>query len=122
MDINKVSLEPNEISTTVNDDESKLEKPKISYVALITMALQTRADGRMTVSEIYKYFEEKYQYFRDSDKKGWQNSVRHNLSLNDCFVKIPRDGVTSAVEKKGNYWALAVGYEDMFPDGNFKRR
>lgn len=102
--------------------EPKFEKPKFSYVALINMALKTSPDGRMTVSEIYKFFEENYPFFRTTDKKGWQNSVRHNLSLNDCFVKIPRDGINSSAERKGNYWALAAGYEDMFPDGNFKRR
>ncbi|KAL0106377.1 hypothetical protein PUN28_016241 [Cardiocondyla obscurior] len=93
-------------------------KPPYSYVALIAMAIQHSAQKRATLSEIYAYITAKFPYF-EKNKKGWQNSIRHNLSLNECFVKVPREG---GGERKGNFWTLDPQYEDMFENGNYRRR
>ncbi|XP_032595015.1 forkhead box protein E1-like [Drosophila grimshawi] len=93
-------------------------KPPYSYVALIAMAIQNSTLKRATLNEIYNFITFKFPYF-EQNKKGWQNSIRHNLSLNECFIKVPREG---AGERKGNFWTLDAHYEDMFENGNYRRR
>jgi forkhead box protein F len=43
----------------------------------------------MTLSEIYSFLQQSFPFFR-SNYMGWKNSVRHNLSLNECFIKLPK--------------------------------
>lgn len=71
-------------------DLFKMVRPPYSYSALIAMAIQNAQDKKLTLSQIYQYVAENFPFYKKS-KAGWQNSIRHNLSLNDCFKKVARD-------------------------------
>ncbi|VDL69490.1 unnamed protein product [Nippostrongylus brasiliensis] len=77
-------------------------KPPLSYAQLIIDAMAERQVEKITLSEIYEYAARRYAYYRSS-KGPWKNSIRHNLSCNQLFKRVPRQ---NGEKGKGSYWTI----------------
>uniref|UniRef100_A0A3B1IWB6 Forkhead box H1 n=1 Tax=Astyanax mexicanus TaxID=7994 RepID=A0A3B1IWB6_ASTMX len=80
-------------------------KPPYSYLAMIAMVIQNSPEKKLTLSEILKEISTLFPFFK-GNYKGWRDSVRHNLSSYDCFVKVLKD--PGKPQGKGNFWAVEV--------------
>ena len=93
-------------------------KPPYSYISLITMAIQQSQSKMCTLNEIYQFIMDLFPFYRQNQQR-WQNSIRHSLSFNDCFLKVARSPERPG---KGSYWTLHPDAGNMFQNGCYLRR
>ncbi|XP_042103582.1 forkhead box protein M1 isoform X2 [Ovis aries] len=80
--------------------DSVSERPPYSYMALIQFAINSTERKRMTLKDIYTWIEDHFPYFKHIAKPGWKNSIRHNLSLHDMFVR------ETSANGKVSFWTI----------------
>lgn len=91
-------------------ESSKEIKPPLSYAILIAQAILSSSDQKLTLANIYAWIQENYAFYRFA-ASGWQNSIRHNLSLNQAFQKVPR---RTDEPGKGMKWQIAPDYLEEY--------
>lgn len=94
-----------------------LTKPQESYVALIARAILSAPNYQMLLVDIYEWIINEYPYYGTLQSKAWRNSIRHNLSLNECFIRQQK-----AENGRGYYWGIHPAAFDAFIRGDFRRR
>ncbi|KAF2474045.1 forkhead box protein J2 [Lindgomyces ingoldianus] len=99
--------EPDEMPALEDDGQ----KPPYSYANLIGMAILRAPNRRLTLAQIYKWISETFQFYRNTQDTGWQNSIRHNLSLSKSFSKQERPKDDPG---KGHYWRINPGFEKQY--------
>lgn len=81
-------------------------KPPFAYNFVIYQAINACNKEKVTLGEVYSQIMQRYGYYRQrKDETGWKNSIRHNLTVHDCFVKVMRDK-SKGENGKGGFWQV----------------
>lgn len=98
-----------------SEDRQLLSRPSLTYIALISKVILSSPSKKLNLASIYRAMEERFPHLR-ARGPGWKNSVRHNLSVNDCFVKVDR-----CEDGRGHYWGVHQAHLKEFQQGNFRQ-
>ncbi|KKY33331.1 putative forkhead transcription factor fkh1 [Diaporthe ampelina] len=100
-------LSTNDMDLSLEDNKGI--KPQYSYAQMITQAIMSTHDEKLNLNGIYTYIMSNYAYYRHQQPAGWQNSIRHNLSLNKAFEKVAR---STDEPGKGMKWQITAECRD----------
>ncbi|CAJ0931304.1 unnamed protein product [Ranitomeya imitator] len=83
----------------------RYSKPPYTYLAMIALVILSVPDKKLKLSQILEKISDFFPVFKGR-YQGWKDSVRHNLSSNDCFRKVLKD--PNQTQAKGNFWTVDV--------------
>ncbi|KAM8883784.1 forkhead box protein M1 isoform 1-T1 [Synchiropus picturatus] len=95
-----IQMQKKQVGSKVNEKNATSVRPPYSYMAMIQFAINSHKQKRMTLKEIYTWIEDHFPYFREVAKPGWKNSIRHNLSLHDMFIR------ETSPDGKVSFWTI----------------
>lgn len=99
------ALTPSALATPRKASSRRNAWGNLSYADLITKAIESAPDKRLTLSQIYDWMVRSIPYFKDkgdsNSSAGWKNSIRHNLSLHSRFIRVQNEGTG-----KSSWWMI----------------
>jgi len=104
----------------INTISSPHRKNRPTYASLIGQAIMSSPNHKAQLSTICDWIVDHYPTFDRSDQR-WQNSIRHNLSLQKCFVKLPHSPDSSSTHSKSCFWTIHEDFLESFINGEFVR-
>eukprot|EP00121_Abeoforma_whisleri_P007467 Awhi_evm1s6820 len=107
----KSNSAPNSPEPGVDDGTGLQKRPPFSYATLIAKSILSGENQRRTLNGIYAWIAENFSYYKSPKAGSWQNSIRHNLSLNKCFSK---EREIAANGKKTVLWKIAAEATEHF--------
>jgi forkhead protein FKH len=103
-------LENNDSQIDYSDETMRDVKPPMSYATLIAQAILQGPNEKSSLNGIYEWIKSNFAYYRHLEA-GWQNSIRHNLSLNQAFQRVGRD---THEPGKGGLWYIVEDRVEEF--------
>ncbi|NWR93650.1 FOXJ1 protein, partial [Furnarius figulus] len=110
--------EPPQLTGNINYKTNPHVRPPYSYATLICMAMEASKKPKITLSAICKWISDNFCYFRPADPT-WQSSIRHNLCINKCFIKVTRE---KSEPGRGAFWKLHPRYANRLRNRTFKEQ
>ena len=95
---------PQPVANEAHNSSWDIQRPKLSYSQMIAEVLNQAEDGMMPLSDILTCITQRYPSYRSRmDVKGWQNAIRHTLSVSQEFHKVPR---SKDCKGRGHFWTM----------------
>ena len=107
---------PSAAKNSLTLKEKQKGKPPLTYMALVGKALLSSPDGHMCINSIYDYIMENYPFYRTTTLS-WRNAIRHNLTVNECFVKVGKMGKSRFYQ-----WGIHPDYVEAFRAGKYSAK
>ncbi|KAL3891963.1 hypothetical protein ACJMK2_004309 [Sinanodonta woodiana] len=98
-------------------------KPSYSYTELVYLALMRSPNFCLPITEIYRYIESRFLFFKNSTREHWKNAARHSLSKTKCFTKIAvgRGSCNNGNLSRSTYlWCIVPQSIPSFARGDYR--